>query len=198
MAVFFTSDTHFGHLSVIGNCQRPFASVEEMDEALIARWNAAVFPGDTVYHLGDFACCPLREVPAYIGRLNGEIHLIAGNHDTQMLRKHAGHFASVSVMQDVTLGGQMLVLCHYPMREWNWAYGGAWHLHGHVHGRLNHDPVGHSMDVGVDSHEDYRPWSFEEVAEIMSVRVSPFAAERRAPVRKTIRVPSPPGNPGTR
>lgn len=40
MTVFFTSDTHFGHEAIIRHCGRPFASVAEMDEALIARWNA--------------------------------------------------------------------------------------------------------------------------------------------------------------
>ena len=198
MAVFFTSDTHFGHASVIRNSERPFASVEEMDEALIARWNAAVSPRDTVYHLGDFACLPTRGAPFYIDRLHGEIHLVAGNHDKQMLREHAGRFASVSLIEEVMIGGQLLVLCHFPMREWDCAYFGSWHLHGHVHGRMNHDPVGHSMDVGVDSHEDYRPWCFDGIVEIMGARVSPFEPERRPPVRKTIRGPLPPGNPGTR
>ena len=35
--------------------ERPFASLAEMDDALIRRWNEVVRPGDTVWHLGDFA-----------------------------------------------------------------------------------------------------------------------------------------------
>ena len=87
----------------------------------------------------------------------------------------------------------MIVLCHYPMREWNGCYRGAWHLHGHVHGRLNHAPLGHSMDVGVDS-GGYRPWSFAEIAEVLKDRETPFAAGRPHPVRKTIRALSRPEN----
>jgi calcineurin-like phosphoesterase family protein len=58
--VFFTSDTHFGHANIIKYCGRPFASVEEMNRELIARWNAVVGPRDTVYHLGDRAWENLR------------------------------------------------------------------------------------------------------------------------------------------
>jgi calcineurin-like phosphoesterase family protein len=76
MAVFFTSDTHFGHAAVIRSCERPFASADEMDEALIARWNARIKPGDTVYHLGDFCYRSDRAAPYYLDRLHGEIHLI--------------------------------------------------------------------------------------------------------------------------
>jgi calcineurin-like phosphoesterase family protein len=194
MTVFFTSDTHFGDASVIRNCNRPFASPDEMDEALTALWNAHIRAGDTVYHLGDFCLPALKDAAAYLERLNGEVHLIQGNHDWHTVPRNAGHFASVSLIKEITVSGRQLVLCHYPMREWNGCYRGSWHLYGHVHGRLNHLPHGHSMDVGIDSNE-FRPWTFDEVAEILSDRVSPFDPGRPPPFRKTIRAPSLPGNP---
>lgn len=194
MTVFFTSDTHFGDASVIPNCDRPFASADEMDEVLIELWNASIGEADTVYHLGDFCRAYERHAPDYLDRLNGEIHLIEGNHDWQTVNRHAQCFASVSVMKEITLAGQMIVLCHYPMREWNGCYRGSWHLHGHVHSRLNHLPLGHSMDVGVDGNE-FRPWTFAEVTDVLKERVSPFDHSRPPPVKKTIRAPSSPGNP---
>ena len=41
---FYTADTHFSHPLMLSPtaCNRPFASTLEMDDALIAAWNAVV------------------------------------------------------------------------------------------------------------------------------------------------------------
>lgn len=51
--IFFTSDLHLGHENCIRLCNRPFSSIEEMDETLIENWNRKVTGKDTVYILGD-------------------------------------------------------------------------------------------------------------------------------------------------
>ena len=51
--IYFTADTHFGHCNVIRFCDRPFASAEKMDEAMIQNWNERVTGNDTAYILGD-------------------------------------------------------------------------------------------------------------------------------------------------
>jgi len=86
--IYFTSDTHFGHRKLIaggggddGRPPRPFASIDEMDEALIANWNSVVKPNDTVFHLGDVSFRRNAETRAIIHRLNGVKTLVAGNHD---------------------------------------------------------------------------------------------------------------------
>ena len=72
MAIFFTSDTHFGHGGALGLYRRPFASVPAMNEALVARWNETVGPEDTVWHLGDFAIRqPAIAVAEWLSRLHG-------------------------------------------------------------------------------------------------------------------------------
>lgn len=70
MNTFFTADTHFGHNNIIKYVNRPFNSVEEMDEQLISNWNSKVTHEDTIYHLGDFAFSKTPE--KYFYRLNGK------------------------------------------------------------------------------------------------------------------------------
>lgn len=107
---FFTSDTHFGHKAVIDYCKRPFATVEEMNAELIRRWNVVVKPGDTVFHLGDFAFLGSAATKAIIAQLNGEIVLIRGNHD------HKPHrfFKKVAPSHSLQIGEFDVMLSHYP------------------------------------------------------------------------------------
>lgn len=163
MALYFTSDTHFGHALVITTCKRPFASADEMDEALIERWNSVVKPGDTVFHLGDFAHRDAHNADRYLDRLNGEVHLIAGNHDGFTVEKHGGRFASVNQIKEITVEDRKIVLCHYPMREWNDSWQGSWHFYGHVHGKYKNAPLRHTFDVSSDAN-GLRPCGFAEIA----------------------------------
>ena len=75
-----TSDPHFWHLNVIRYCNRPYTTVEEMNEKLILNWNKVVGPDDIVYVLGDFSLAS-RAVETILPRLNGRKKLILGNHD---------------------------------------------------------------------------------------------------------------------
>jgi calcineurin-like phosphoesterase family protein len=157
VTVFFTSDTHFGDHRVLNLHPRPFASVAEMDEALIANWNTAVRPDDEVWHLGDFALTAPRAA-AVLARLNGRKHLVVGNND-RAPHDQSG-WASVQPYAELTLDGVLLVLCHYPFRSWNGQHRGAVNLHGHSHGRLALLPRQH--DVGVDV-RGYRPVTLAEL-----------------------------------
>ncbi|WP_127077153.1 hypothetical protein [Rhodomicrobium lacus] len=110
--------------------------------------------------------------------LNGAIHLVQGNHDAETLKHHAGLFASVSLIKEIEAGGHRIVMCHYPMREWDGSWTGSWHLFGHVHGRLNHAPLGFSLDVAADAH-DFTPWSLDEIEAELKDRENPFAVHER-------------------
>lgn len=148
MATWFTADTHFGHGSILTFCERPFHNVLEMDEALIANWNAVVRPGDMVWHLGDFALGPPpHRIAEILGRLNGEKHLIVGNNDGPATLSAPG-WASVQTYAEIVVEGRALILCHYAFRTWNGMGRGALNLHGHSHGKLA--PMPKQYDVGVD------------------------------------------------
>ena len=80
---FFTADEHYGHKNIIDYCNRPFSSIEEMDEELIARHNEIVGPNDIVIHVGDFTLMDQeRSVHAdYIRKLVGQHIFLQGSHD---------------------------------------------------------------------------------------------------------------------
>ena len=83
MKYFVISDTHFGHENIIQYCNRPFKTVEEMDNVLIKNWNETVSNKDVVVHLGDFALCSKKMAREICSQLNGKKILIKGNHDQQ-------------------------------------------------------------------------------------------------------------------
>lgn len=167
MKTFFAADSHFGHSRILcfGTRLNMFPTIEEHDEALIANWNSKVTRRDIVYHCGDFAWV---NVAKYAARLNGQIHLVMGNHD-RLKSEDKKHFASISDLKTVKVQGQSIILCHYAMRVWNKSHYGAWHLYGHSHGSLPDDPNSLSFDVGMDCH-GYYPIEFDEVKAIMSTK----------------------------
>ena len=96
METFFTCDTHFSHANIVKYCSRPFSSVSEMNQEMIARWNAVVGAEDTVYHLGDFAMVKAYEWPAILKQLNGSRKiLIRGGHDRRPKQMLEVGFAEV-------------------------------------------------------------------------------------------------------
>jgi calcineurin-like phosphoesterase family protein len=116
MAVFFTSDTHFGHAGARGVYRRPFESVAAMDAAMLDHWNATVGPGDEVWHLGDFALgIPETAMAELLGRFHGRKHLITGNIASPATLSLAG-WSSVQLFAEIDLEGGGLVLCHFAFR----------------------------------------------------------------------------------
>ena len=119
MAVWFTSDTHFGDRRALNIDRRPYPDLAAHDAGLIANWNERIAPDDTVWHLGDVALGPSdTRIAEIVGSLNGVKHLIIGNNDgpgTLALQAWAsvGHYAEIDV------DGRQLVLCHYAFRTWN-------------------------------------------------------------------------------
>jgi len=183
--IWFTGDHHFGHTNILRHSKRPFASVEEMNETLVARWNSVVGPQDVVYHLGDIFWMPSSEARKLRSRLNGRICLVRGNHDRaaesiKTCFEWVKDYYELKVEdQDAAGGKQLVVLCHYAMRVWNRSHYGSWHLFGHSHGTLLDIPGSLAIDIGVDCH-DFTPVSYERVKAIMQ--------ERRASRNRTLQL----------
>lgn len=173
--IFFVSDTHFGHANIIKYDRRPFESVEEHDAELIRRWNVVVKPGDRVFHLGDFGFFKdAAQATAVVAQLNGQKHLLLGNHDKEPVERSEGWVWIKEYHElKVKMGGprrQKIVLSHYPFLVWNGGHHdpGSWMLHGHCHDNLT-VPDTTRLDMGVPAWA-YAPVSLGEVAAVMVER----------------------------
>jgi len=115
--IFIISDTHWNHKNIIDFCERPFDSVEEMNESLILRWNACVTPEDTVIHLGDVGF-HYQSLFNIIPRLNGTKLLIRGNHDWNVERMQRVGFRCLTTFKNEVrkepMCGRMFVMAHRP------------------------------------------------------------------------------------
>ena len=145
MRIFFTSDLHFGHENVLKFDDRPFETVEEMDEELIRRWNNKVDKGDLVYVLGDLIWKSANnEALSILKRLNGQIILIKGNHDRFIKNATAKNaLAGLKDYDDICVAladgtTRRCILSHYFMPFYNGHRYNAIHLHGHSHKTEEH------------------------------------------------------------
>ena len=124
---FVTSDTHLSHARISELAGRPCATVEEMNEDLVRRWNDVVPPGSVVLHLGDVALGPIEESIALTARLNGRRLLVPGNHDrvspaTQSKRAierflpmyEAAGWEILPEVIEGTRRGYRIIASHYP------------------------------------------------------------------------------------
>ena len=154
MNTFFTGCTHFGHDAIIRLCNRPFSSVEEMDEVLIENWNKTVKKTDLVYHHGDFAYKNRQDSNEILKKLNGKIMLIRGNHDPVLWGPPTIEYK---------VNKKLIVMFHYPIEEWNGYYHGSLHTHCHTH-KPELVSARRRFNVGVDAC-GYKPISLDELLE---------------------------------
>jgi calcineurin-like phosphoesterase family protein len=157
--IFFTSDTHFSDPRVLRIDRRPFSSIVDHDEALIANWNEMVRPEDEIWHLGDFRLGRNGDCDDLLSRLNGHKHLIVGNNDPESTIA-ATQWASVQHYAELKLEGYHLIMCHYAFRTWNQMGKKSINLHGHSHGRLK--PFPRQFDVGVDA-QSLKPVTLHDI-----------------------------------
>ena len=185
--IFFTSDTHFFHKNIIDYSNRPWNTIEQMNEGIIDNWNNVVGEKDIVYHLGDVAMGGSKraeELSSILFKLNGTIRLVRGNHDDYVLNSPCiERFDWVKDYHELkytspSYGKRKFVLMHYPLLTWNSSnrktkeglpY--SIQLHGHCHGGVNSlNNQTTRMDVGVDPNE-YQPLSIESIIKLMNCRV---------------------------
>lgn len=186
--IWFTADTHFGHTALLtkqtgkitGMSLRAvaWATVEEMDAAIVDAINSNVRPQDTLYHLGDWGMWAAAHYRMQIKCK--DIRLIWGNHDKRNIAHLFRHTWEVKTVK--LQHGQESVsvwLSHYAHFIWPKSHYGSLHLYGHSHGQAEerldqYAPGRRSMDVGIDNvmrlMGSPRPISETEVLEILMAK----------------------------
>ena len=136
MTIRYIADMHFDNDSIIAYDNRPFDSVEEMNEALVSNWNRVVTdPEDLTWILGDFCAGDTERWRELLSRLNGRKALILGNHDdpasvsSEPVRTQ---LEDVAEYREILDRERHVVLCHYPILAVRDHYFGWYHLYGHV------------------------------------------------------------------
>lgn len=189
--VFFTSDTHFGHINILKYCNRPFENINEHDKELIKRWNNKVGKDDIVFHLGDVGFEHPKKIHEYLEKLNGKIYLVIGNHDWRsIIKQQAWRFEDITQQINMKIDGQHIILNHYPMLCYSGVYREkpTWQLYGHVHsGPLSINGADNSRlsmcystqyDVGVDNN-NFAPVSFIELKNIIDNRIKDYKLNKK-------------------
>lgn len=189
--IYFTSDWHIGHESILKFDKRPFSNLDEMHDKLVKTFNHYVPKHGVTYFLGDMSLKPqpLKEV---ILRLNGIKVLVRGNHDRKMYSLYECGFDVVIDKAQIMVGKHIVTMSHCPLlgvfREdvtgmrgavdgemWHgekrhghkYAFYdfGQFHLHGHIHSGPHNDKLrvnGRQMDVGITAN-NYKPVSLSEI-----------------------------------
>ena len=102
------ADHHFGHRNILTfkdsneNLIRGalFKDIEEHDETLIRNHNELVENFDRVYLLGDVAIN--RRSLHLLGRLNGRLVLVKGNHDIFKLKDYLPYFDDIQIARSLS------------------------------------------------------------------------------------------------
>lgn len=184
--LYLTSDTHFNHARIIEYCNRPFSSVQEMNEILIKNIQDVLKPEDTFIHLGDVSMGSKSEwiniVPRITLCANTNI-LVLGNHD--IIEKGSKGLPNIERTMEIhkSLGWDVITdnyhfdyagfsfwCAHIPMYNDDDKRGykrpsalKAWDvaLCGHIHEKYKISPF-KDLNVGVDQW-DMKPVSIDQI-----------------------------------
>lgn len=158
----FISDTHFFHANILrftddeGNRIRPFDSLEEMHEYMIAKWNSVVKDNDYVYHLGDVTFQYHGAFNNLMHRLRGKKRLIVGNHDKIWNPGLMQHFEKADLWKGFK--EYNFTASHFMLKEGTFR-DGDYNVHGHIHQNKSNLPY---INVCVEQN-DYTPVNIDEI-----------------------------------
>lgn len=168
MVYWLWSDPHFGHAATFdkfkrddGTPLRPFSSVEEMNETMIANHNDCVRPHDTVYVLGDIAIN--KKYLPLVNRLNGKKRLIMGNHDVYGYKEYVKYFDDIMAYK--VFEKDQIICSHIPLSIDSRARFRL-NIHGHTHANCLEDDFYYNVCV---EQLDYKPIMYDDILKYLNL-----------------------------
>ena len=195
--IWLSADSHYYHKNILKFCKRPWNTVAEMNEGLIANHNARVKKDEHWYHLGDFSFGGTKNTTEILKRLHGFKICIRGNHDPDAATLLKMGWDKVYENHELTLNDGVnkvkVYLSHFPYhpvlyhsnvagtitsindvnQDTRYLHkrilpdGEHWLLHGHVHEAWKVQPEHKMINVGVDVN-DFCPVPHTTILKIIS------------------------------
>lgn len=167
------ADLHLGHRNILtfddgnGTLIRgaKFKDIEEHDESIIQSWNSLVGPADRVYVLGDVVSN--RRALVSLGRLQGRLVLVKGNHDIFRIEDYLKYFDDIrACVVQKDQDGNKVILTHIPIHPDSLGRFGT-NIHGHLHQNKLDDP--RYVCVSLE-HTDYKPIQIHQALAMRQLR----------------------------
>ena len=196
--LYFTSDLHYFHKRIVDFTGRP-TTFENLTQWITTQCNSKIPKPEkgkkvTTIHLGDFAfSCTNEELVEVLKSLNGDWWFILGNHDSAGKLITAINTVNAETGSNHRLLGwyyrllvtkqpvdktkkkskKLVILCHFPIEDWESKHYNSAMIHGHVHGGgSDHDGHGltripNRFDVGIDNSHTWSPFSYDDLCIIL-------------------------------
>ena len=150
----------------------------EMNEEYVKRWNRMVSNDDDVYVLGDLMLGNNDIGVHYLNQLNGNIHVVLGNHDTPTRQNiYVGMENIIEIQWAIMLNYKKyhFFMTHFPCMTGNLEKESlkqmTLNLYGHTHQKTNfYEDRPYMYHVGVDSHNGY-PVLLDDIIQEMKDKV---------------------------
>lgn len=161
--IYVTSDLHFNHNKEFIYKPRGFETVADMNNTIIQNFNSVINFDDDVYILGDLmlgGADKQAEGLELIAALNGKLHLVRGNHDTdKRWEAYKGLHNVVEMDNAIYLNYRKyhFYMSHFPTMTANLEKESLHQcticLFGHTHQTTNfYNEIPFMYHVGLDSH----------------------------------------------
>ena len=132
--------------------------------------NIYLVPGNHDHHIKNDKILPNCNLYDYFNWLCPEYPLNFSSEDKFVHSQEL--FTFLPELTKITIDKKEVILCHFPLEEWENMDRGSIHLHGHSHHTKDYTDLNmytKRMDIGMDW-EEFRPYSWEEIKEIMGDR----------------------------